>query len=83
MQMFTDQGNVALFNATMDLCQRFMVMPRIDRDFLLGCIKSMQAKVATVHGETYDTEPEGRIQDWVNRLVCEPKGVRPVSRFDW
>jgi hypothetical protein len=80
--MYSDQGDIAVHRMVtcivtdigMGRCRRVELEGRIKQ----GCIWVAE----TGHQEVYDTEPQGDIEDAINR-ACLEQGWQRVSRWDW
>lgn len=82
-EMFTKAGDKACHSLISKVVKKILGKERVTRDGVTAMIKSAMKKTAVKHGEINDTEPEGHVQDAVNKTLKEAGYGFEVNRFDW
>lgn len=81
--MFTKAGDNACHSLVMKVTKKINGKLKVTRAEITDVIKKEMHKIAFKHPEIHDTEPEGHVQDIVNKALNEAGYAFEVNRFDW
>lgn len=81
-EMFSATGNKACMSLVKKVCKKIEGKTRLTQEDVCTMLREGMNKIATKHGEVYDTEPAWHIANEVTKTLSHVGYGFSISRYD-